>query len=347
MTFLVGKAVVDVKAGAPNNGLSDDNVSRVKQLRVGRDIYPYVSAQAFRRWLRDSVPVQEPRSGVTRSGAGKNQQAYTEGRPDRYFDDDLFGYMVAVAKKGAEAAKTCQRDTVFATGTLLSIAPRRPTEEFGTMSRGFKAGENPVLHGHELYSAELGADLALDLPRVGTFETGGSGLKIALTAQAAEEAEAAGASTLTFRGSPALRLSLAERRRRAALLLRTLTAVRGGAKQSLHYGDRAPALLLLAPMKGGINPFTRILGLRDGRVVVDPAVVQEEVEAWKDELDGPIHLGWAPGFLGGQRDDVRAALAKECKEGRLLIDHPRALFHRLADEIEAGERDSWFDDPTA
>ncbi|KJE20029.1 CRISPR-associated protein Cas7/Cst2/DevR, subtype I-B/TNEAP [Frankia torreyi] len=345
MTFLVGKAVVDVKAGAPNNGLADDNVSRVKQLRVGRDVYPYVSAQAFRRWLRDSVPAQEPRSGVTRSGAGKNQQAHTEGRPDRYFDDDLFGYMVA--KKGADAAKTCQRDTVFATGTLLSIAPRWPTQDFGTMSRGFKAGENPVIHGHELYSAELGADLALDLPRVGTFETGGSGLKIALTAEAAKEAAAQGASALTFRGSPALRLPLAERRRRASLLLRTLTSVRGGAKQSLHYGDRAPALLLLAPMKGGINPFTRIVGLRDSRIVVDARVLREELAVWRDELDGPIYLGWAPGFLGGQRDDIRVELGKEIEDGQLLIDHPRSLFNRLADEIEAGRRDSWFDDPTS
>ncbi|WP_462187535.1 type I-B CRISPR-associated protein Cas7/Cst2/DevR, partial [Frankia sp. CcWB2] len=313
MSFLVGKVALDIKAGAPNNGLADDNVSRVKQLRVGRDVYPYVSAQAFRRWLRDSVPAQEPRSGVTRSGAGKNQQAHTEGRPDRYFDDDLFGYMVA--KKGKEAAQTCQRDTVFATGTLLSVAPRRPTEDFGTMSRGFQAGENPVLHGHELYSAELGGDLLLDLPRIGTFETGGSGLKIALTAEAAKDAVASGADSLTFRGSPALRLPLPERRRRAALLLRTLTAVRGGAKQSLHYGDRAPAFLLLAAMKGGINPFTRILGLRDGRVTIDTTVLREEIAAWREELDGPVYLGWAPGFLGDQREIARGELAAEIESG--------------------------------
>lgn len=342
MSFLVGKVALDVRAGAPNNGASDDNVARVKQLRVGRDQHPYVSAQSFRRWLRDSVPAAEPRSGVKRSGSGQNQQAYTEGRPDRYFDDDLFGYMVAVKGKDVES---CQRDTVLATGTLLSVAPRRPVEDFGTMSRGFGAGENPVLHGHELYSAELAGDILLDIPRIGTFETAGSGLKVALPTAAAKEAAAAGADSLTFRGSPALRLPLPERRRRAALLLRTLTAVRGGAKQSLHYGDRTPALVLLAPMKGGINPFTRVLAVRDGRVVFDTAVLREELAAWADELDGPVYLGWAPGFLGDQRDILRRDLADEAAAGSVIVGHPRAVLGTLADEIEEGLRDPWFDDP--
>src|SRR5262245_10026793 len=105
MTFLVGKVVLDVDAGAPNNGRGgEDNVGVVKAMRVGRETYPYVSAQAFRRWLRDSLPASEPRSNVTRSGSGK-QQAFTDGRPDRFLDDDLFGYMVAV--KGKDGA-SCQ-----------------------------------------------------------------------------------------------------------------------------------------------------------------------------------------------------------------------------------------------
>ncbi|KWX05889.1 CRISPR-associated protein DevR [Carbonactinospora thermoautotrophica] len=342
MSFLVGKVALDIDAGAPNNGRGEDNVARVKQLRIGRDVHPYVSAQAFRRWLRDSLPAEEPRSPVTRSGSGARQQAYTAGRPDKFLDDDLFGYMVAVKGGG-----TCQRDTVLATGTLVSVVPQRPTVDFGTMSRGFAAGENPVIHEHELYTAELAGDILLDLPRVGVFETDGSGLKVALTAEAAKEAEAAGAERTTFRGVAALRLPVAERRRRVALLLRTLAAVRGGAKQALHYGDRAPALVLLAPVKGGVNPFTRVLTAREGRAVFDTDVLREEIEVWADELDGPVLLGWAPGFLGDQREDARAALADLIEAGRLVLDHPRVVLHRLAGEIERGERDDWFEDPKA
>src|SRR5690606_275273 len=113
----------------------------------------------------------------------------------------------------------------------------------------------------------------------------GSGLKVALTAEAAKEAEASGAERTTFRGVAALRLPIAERRRRAALLLRTLAAVRGGAKRALHYGDRAPALVLLAPIKGGVNPFTRVLACEEGHTSFDTEVLREEMDAWADELD--------------------------------------------------------------
>ncbi|WP_131766347.1 type I-B CRISPR-associated protein Cas7/Cst2/DevR [Candidatus Protofrankia californiensis] len=343
MTFLVGKIALDVDAGAPNNGRGEDNVGVVKKLWVGRDVHPYVSAQAFRRWVRDSMPATEERSAVTRKGSGAKQQAYTEGRPDRYLDDDLFGYMVAVKGGG-----TCQRDTVFATGTLVAVVPQKGlAKDFGTMSRGFDAGENPVIHEHELYSAELAGDVLLDLPRIGTFETDGSGLRIALTADAAKEAASAGAEQISFRGFSALQLPLAERRRRAAVLLRTLTAVRGGAKQALHYGDRTPALILLGAVRGGVNPFTRMLALRDGRTSFSSQVLREEIAAWRDELDGPVRLGWSPGFLGSQRETVHTDLAAEIADGLVLLDHPRVLFGRLADEIENGVHDAWFEDRKA
>lgn len=339
MSFLVGKVVLDVRAGAPNNGRGADNMGQVKTVRIGRDVYPYVSAQAFRRWLRDTLAADEPASPVTRSGSDRKQQAYTDGRPDRYLDDDLFGYMVAT--KGGSSR---QRDTVLATGTLVAVGPHRPAQDFGTMSRGFPADANPVIHEHEHYTAELASDLLLDLARVGVFETGGSGLKVNLTAEIAREA-AAGAEEVTFRGNPALRLAIVERRRRVAVLLRALAALRGGAKQSMHYGDRTPALLLLAPLKGGVNPFTRVVCHRDGRTHFSADVLREEIGAWSDELDGTVRIGWAPGFLGEQLAAVKAALAELVAAGRVTITHPRVMLSTLAEELTAGTHDDWFEDP--
>lgn len=338
MTYLVGKIALDITAGAPNNGRGEDNSGIVKKLRVGREVYPYVSAQAFRRWVRDSLPATEARSPVIREGTGKKQQAYTSGRPDKYLDDDLFGYMVAVTKENF------QRDTVLATGTLVSVAPRRPDSDFGTMSRGFEAGENPVLHEHEHYTSVLAGDVLLDLPRVGTFEQKGGGLRTALRGDAAAEAQSAGATDVTFRDVESLRMMLAERRRRVAVLLRTLAEVRGGAQRAMHYGERTPAFVLLAPVKGGNNPFTRVLTAPDQHARFDSATFLAELTAWRDELDGPVLIGWAPGFLGDQRDDARYALADEITAGHVVIDHPRTVLRALADRVEAGEHDAWFED---
>ncbi|GAA1009391.1 type I-B CRISPR-associated protein Cas7/Cst2/DevR [Acrocarpospora pleiomorpha] len=339
MTYLTGKIALDIDAGAPNNGRGDNNRGEVKHLWIGRDKHPYVSAQAFRRWLRDSLPVTEAASPVIRTGSGAKQQAYTSGRPDKHLDDDLFGYMVAIKNENY------QRDTVLATGTLVSVTPRQPAMDFGTMSRGFAAGENPVIHEHEHYSAELGGGILLDLPRVGTFELDGGGLRRTLSADAAKEALGAGAVEVQLRGMSCLRLPLEERRRRVAVLLRTLAEVRGGAKRALHYGDRTPALVLLAPVKGGNNPFTRVLAAENNQTVFDTDVLREEVDVWADELDGPVLLGWAPGFLGDQREVASKNLADLINDGRLTIGHPRVLLRALADGIQAGRHDDWFEDP--
>ncbi|MFC4908481.1 type I-B CRISPR-associated protein Cas7/Cst2/DevR [Actinomadura gamaensis] len=350
MTFLVGQQILQIKAGAPNNGRGEDNRGMVKQFTVGRGArYPYVSAQAGRRWLRESLPAGEPTSPVIRSGEGKKQQAYTRGRPDLYLDDDLFGYMIAVkadetgAKRGE--SKTFMRDTVLATGTLVSVVPSKPVMDFGTMSRDFEPGTHPVIHEHEMYTADLAGDLLLDLPRVGTFEIGGRTSKAALPGGLADEVVEKGGSEIVLRDLQCVRLPIDERRRRVAVLLRTMAMVKGGAKQSAHYGDRTPGLVILAPIKGGTNPFTRVVREREKATYFDADVLREEIEAWADELDGPVRIGWAPGFLGSQRDRAGSDLADLIKEERLVLGHPRTVLNALADEIEAGVHDSWFDDP--
>ncbi len=128
-------------------------------------------------------------------------------------------------------------------------------------------------------------------------------------------------------------------------MLRALAALRGGAKQSLHYGDRTPALVLLVPIKGGVNPFTRVVAARDGRTVFAAEVLREEIEAWADELDGPVMIGWAPGFLGDQRADTIKELADLVTAGRVSIAHPRLMLTGLAEAIQSGRHDDWFEDP--
>ncbi|MFF3735193.1 type I-B CRISPR-associated protein Cas7/Cst2/DevR [Streptomyces sp. NPDC002476] len=339
--YLTGKAVLDIQAGAPNNGrgtADQGNVTPVKQHRTGGKTYPYGSAQWWRRMLRDSFPDTDVPSPVIVSGKDAKQQSYTSGRPDRYTDDDLFGYMAATK------ATRHMRSTVLSTGTFVSIAAERPTRDFGTMSRGLPTGANPVLHEHEFYTAALQGDLRLDLLRVGFFEQEGKVRQAALSDEAVAEALEAGCVEVTRRGISGILLPIEERRRRVGLLLRTMAAMHGGASQSAHYGDRTPALILLAPIQGGNQPFARILAPVDGEIRFFADTLREEIAAWSDLIDGKVHLGWAPGFLGDQRETARAELADLITADRLVIDHPRVVLANLAQAIEAGDHDTWFQD---
>ncbi|MFH9108247.1 type I-B CRISPR-associated protein Cas7/Cst2/DevR [Streptomyces albus] len=349
--YLAGKMVLAVEAGAPNNGRGEETTARVKFARIRGQVYPYISAQAARRWVRDGmVELGSLPSPVTRVGKaqGKAQKANTAADPVRYADDDLFGYMRAGAKK--DDAATTLRDSPFMLGTLMSVEPAQPTQDFGVMSRGV---EEPVLHGHEFYTADLAAPFLLDLPRIGTFTlpgaVGAGGRPNYLTeeqALQAAEAVAAGAAATQFRDQAAVRLPLEERRRRAALLLEALAQLSGGAKKALHYGDRVPALVMLVPFKGGINPLAHCVDGVEGRGLrVRGEVLRAELDAWAGEWEAPVRVGWRPGFRDDLLEEFRRACASELADGRMVIDHPRTVLRALAAELRDGKLDGWFDDP--
>ncbi len=185
MSFVTGLLLIDAPASALNNlgsipGARTDNTVGVKVIKAKDGSYPYVSAQAFRYWLR-----------TTLEGAGLGWQpapiyreekvAYTDANPILWWDDDLFGYMRAPSKKAAavekrsadasRASETPTTDTVtrvspFRVSTLVSIAPVTLTEDFGTMSR--HEGD-PVPHEHQFYRTTLKGLFSLDLGASGTF----------------------------------------------------------------------------------------------------------------------------------------------------------------------------------
>ncbi|PRX97922.1 type I-B CRISPR-associated protein Cas7/Cst2/DevR [Allonocardiopsis opalescens] len=350
MSYLAGKIVLAVSAGAPNNGKGETTTTPVKQARVRGRVYPYVSAQAFRRWLRDTMTARgSAPSPTVRVGKaqGKAQKATTSADPVRYADDDLFGYMKAGAKSSDDA--TTLRDTPFMVGTFMSVEPARPTEDFGVMSRGV---EEPVLHSHQFYTADLAAPFLLDVPRVGTFTLPGNngGKANYLSEDAARRAAAAvelGAAMVTFRGSPALRLPLEMRRERVASLLEALADLVGGAKKALHYGDRTPALVAAVPMAGGVNPLGFVIdGAEDGSgLQVRGEVLRQELDAWAGQWEAPVRIGWRPGFREQVRKEFEAEVAELLDGGQVRVDHPRSMLRDLAAEIRGGRCDGWFDDP--
>jgi CRISPR-associated protein Cst2 len=351
MSYLAGKIVLAVTAGAPNNGKGESTTTPVKKARIRGQVYPYVSAQAFRRWLRDTMTAMGAVASPTQregKAQSKAQKANTAADPIQYADDDLFGYMKAGAKGGDSA--TTLRDTPFMVGTFMSVEPARPTDDFGVMSRGI---DEPVLHSHEFYTADLAAPFLLDLPRVGTFTLpgqGGSGRPNYLSEEKAlqtAEAIKAGAVVTQFRGHAAVRLPLELRRERVALLLDALAELTGGAKKALHYGDRTPALVAAVPMAGGTNPLGFVVdGAEDGSgLQVRGKALREELSAWDGQWEAPVRFGWRPGFREVLRKEFELDVADLIDSEQVRIEHPRAMLRGLAEEIREGLRDAWFDDP--
>lgn len=325
MAYITGLILIDAPASALNNGEAEDTKGMVKSIRTRAGDYPYVSAQAFRYWLRTSLENQFDEwksSPVYSGGAGKKQQAYTQGDPIEFYDDDLLGYMRALKEE------TVTRVSPFRTSTLVSVAPASIVDDFGVMARVPKAEgdkEGVVLHSHQFYRATLQGLFSLDLSSAGTFTN-----QLRSGYQNLGKAEIEKAKSLNLAELPerkAYRLSDQERIRRIQLLLYGLGRIEGGAKQALHYTDVTPAFVIAAVTPGGNHIFGHIITTsREGLPIINEDALNQTLQVFgSDLLINNIYVGRVAGFM-----DSSAPLFEQLGWPTL---HPRQALDALANDL--------------
>jgi CRISPR-associated protein Cst2 len=366
MAFVTGMMLIDAPASALNNAGKDesarlDNATAVKfiQLPSGGRI-PYVSAQAVRFWLRDLLARQGSDWKASPTYKESENLAYPAANPIDYWDDDLFGYMRAPTGKTKDKRKddpnynrltplsevkgkevSITRISPFRVGTLVSLTPVRLVEDWGTMARH---DGDPVLYQHQFYRATLQGLLSLNLTTAGTFFNGGRVGYKNLDDVRVKIAKDQGLVEATVNGQPAFRLSIAERARRTATLVKAIGELEGGAKLTLHYTDVTPGLLVCAVIKGGNNPFARIVradAQANPEVVLD--ALKEILHVYKDQILSEVFVGWARGYLDDQRARVEALTEADLSGVKLRWGHPREVMSALAAEIQKESNSSWYD----
>ncbi len=333
MAFITGLLLIDAPASALNNGEADNIEAKVKTIRVGRQHYPYVSAQSFRYWLRETLEKYNSKdhwnaSPVYTEAKGK-QQAYTVGDPITHPDDDLFGYMRATKDE------TVTRVSPFRTSTLVSIAPADIVHDFGVMARLQKeAGdkEGVLLHQHEFYRTTLQGLFSLDLHWAGMFTNQMRSGFQNLGAETGRKAQELGLDRIE--AARAYRLPVAERIRRVQVLLRALGRLEGGAKQTLHYTDVSPAFVIMAVTSGGNHVFGHAVQPDDQ---AQPLVNRGAFEQLRDVLQGDLKSAVYVGRVAGFMDSSQSIL----DEFGLTTLHPRQAFDALAEDLTA--HPEWFD----
>lgn len=357
MAFVTGLFLIDAPASALNNlgnvpGRLFDNVAGVKVIRTREGTYPYVSAQAFRYWLRTTLEHSD--LGWRAAPIWREQKvAYTDANPIRYWDDDLFGYMRApstkkdaVAQREADKSRvsetptsdTITRASPFRVSTLVSIAPVNIVEDWESMSR--HEGD-PVPYSSQFYRATLKGLFSLDLHACGTFwyrqKTGFRNLDDSRI----EEAKKVGLEEL--KGLSAYRLPFEERLKRIITLFEGMARLEGGAKQTLHYTDVSPALVVMAVTKGGNHPFGRIIGANSrGLPELKLEALKEALTVFSDDILSDVYVGWVSGYLDEERVKLEE-FARQDEGKRVKICHPRQAFRALIETLKKPEHAHWLD----
>lgn len=143
-----------------------DNISSIKKIRKndGRE-YPYCSSQAVRRALREQLAVLgfELSEGV--AGEKEKGAATTKCEPQKYIDDDLFGFMNA-------SKDTVKRTSPVRVSPLIATTPYMGELDFATNYMSVSSGGTPNIFETEIHSGYYCGTILIELDRIGEKSIG-------------------------------------------------------------------------------------------------------------------------------------------------------------------------------
>lgn len=353
---LTGAVLVEANGAALNNagqeqGTRVDNAIVVKQIRIGRLRYPYVSGQAWRRWWREVLYVDFGWQPSEVTVIKKPQQAFTVGDPIRYEEDDLFGYMVARkrAKKGKrqseeagaeggeEARGTFRRISPLKNSLLISVLPNVIERDFGhftRFTRNLPPDTDPLLYEAEHYTTHLQGVFTISLTDVGRFEVGEMH-------DLSDDIIKAHESELQAKSERLYSLPSDRRMKRIQDVLKALARLRGGAHLARNLSDVAPVGTLVGFLNGGNAPLQRLFEPDENneRVSLNLTRLRSVLSDYKDRLLAPIngkalYFGYRPTVLANETDVFKAfendELFKTCIE---VVGTPRQALEKAASVV--------------
>jgi CRISPR-associated protein Cst2 len=283
---------------------------------------PYVSAQSWRRWLRDTTNEENSwkpseLKGIKESEKGSTTKIATELNPIDFPEDDLFGYM----KSGAKDEESIQRTSPFKTSILKGIKNMRALnndEAFVHLKEG-----TPLPYSTRFYSTHLEGFFNLEYYRLGVYDNLGSRQELS---KELLEKHKDKFNESSLNGNKFKRYELKDsdsiRKVHASGLLKGLAFLRGGAKQSAFGSDVSPKVLILAGMESA-NPVFNNLFIGTGeKPALNIDTLKQVATDYNEKLATPIFIGIRAGYLQNEED------VKALGEG-FIIDSPIGIINHF------------------
>lgn len=318
---ITGALLIDATASFLNGaglGVQEDKnrvIPKTFKEKVNNRIedVPYVSAQSWRRWLRDTTNEEnnwspsELKAIGEGSEKGTTNKIATELNPIEFPEDDLFGYM----KAGGKGEESVQRTSPFKTSILKGIKNMRTVnidEAFVHLKEG-----TPLPYSTKFYSTHLEGFFNLEYYRLGVYDNLGS--KQELSKELVEKhVDKLNQSDLGGKFSRyELKNSLENRNNNASGLLKGLAYLRGGAKQAAFGADVSPKVLIIAGLESA-NPIFNNMFIGTGeRPILNLDLIIELANDYKAKLATPIFVGFRKGYLQNETEIV-----EKLKDGFIL-----------------------------
>jgi CRISPR-associated protein Cst2 len=332
---LTGAVLIETNGAALNNagqdqGTRTDNAIVVKQIRMGRLRYPYVSGQAWRRWWREVLYADFAWQPSEVTVIRRPQQAFTAGDPISHEEDDLFGYMVA-RREG-----TFRRISPLKNSLLVSVLPNVIERDFGHFTRNLPPEANPLLYEAEHYTAMLQGVFTMSLADVGSFQAGAM-------ADLSDDVLQANNDGLQALGEQRYRLPAEQRIRRVQDTVRALARLRGGARLARNLSDVAPVVVLVGFLDGGNAPLQRLFeaDTNHERVVLNLQRLRSVLHDYQDRFlaangSPALYFGYRPTVLANEEEVLDTFQNDVFLERCVVIPGtPQAALEAAADAVTA------------
>ena len=336
LTHIAGTFLIETPASFLNGaGLGegeDRNVTVPKTFRDGPNRVPYVSSQAWKRWLRNTLieetgwPTSELRA-IQVSAKQTTSQVAGKLDPVDFPEDDIFGYMKAERGQGKRRSeeeepenveseesgekigrkvKAIIRASPFCASILCSI---RKTGWQGR-DEGFvhlKEG-TPLPYTTEFYNTHLQGVFCLNYLRLGVFWNIGDRIELdeskvedLLKEQKIRVTEDRGKSGKIFEMTNAQ----TKRKERASELLKALAHLRGGAKQAAFGTDVSPKVLILAGTTCGNPIFNSLFADEGNGPILKVGALKEVAQDYSDRIVTPVFIGIRKGYLKNESETLQ------------------------------------------
>lgn len=351
LTHIVGTFLIQAEgaflngAGTEPYGQGDITIPKTfMTLRDGRQApVPYVSSQAWKRWLRDTFQeenLNEPRLAILTTDVNKQNNTNKVGAevdPIKYAEADIFGFMKAEKGQGKskeviqdeedvseesvgeenkpigrEKVKPAIRTSPFQSSILISL---RKTGWEG-IDKGFvhpkgltpelekekpDANPTPLPYNTKFYNTQLQGIFGLAYSRLGVFRNEGDRIELAEEYQKEHIKLLSEEKTKTGK---IFRVKDNQRKNRTAKILKSLSVMRGGAKQAQFGTPVHPQVLILAGLSSGNLIFNNIFEDSANGPKIKIETLEEVLKDYTPRLASNIYIGIRTGYLSSENEKM-------------------------------------------
>jgi CRISPR-associated protein Cst2 len=288
---------------------------------------PYVSAQAWRRWLRNTTNEENSWNpselkAIEVSAKGSTNKIATELNPIDFPEDDLFGYMKAGGKKEKESkddkdkgadqtaekeeklegkSESVQRTSPFKSSILKGLKYMRALTEDEAFVH-LKEG-TPLPYTTRFYSTHLEGFFNLEYYRLGVYDNLGSHVELSKEIVEKYKDNLEITPIGKFKRYT-LKDAENSRKKRAAGLLKGLAYLRGGAKQAAFGSDVAPKALIFAGLSSANPVFNNLFEGGKENPILKIETLKQIATDYKDKLATSIFIGIRAGYLANE-DEIK------------------------------------------